>query len=326
MSLPINTNIQWDDAYLYHGSCLKIWEDAYDSKTKDVLIKMPTHEQHWLGRGLYFGVNNVITPVKFALRKAHKNNCDPVIVEVPGKKLRQSVRDKVLDLTHHVGILSSYIISKEFGTFAQHYNDEDTLKNIKNGLFNNKLYSNSIKTFFSLDKEWFTLMKQIEPILKKYNSNNEIIDELRKNSSMNISNLIYDWFNYYKSSGIEKDVPVKAILANFNTGTPLLYNDILDKMSLSERTFYDFTTILSRTEISFLGYKYYTLDEKWKFSDIFVENFMADSTTYEGESEIIAFIAQLIHNNVEWAPPKEKNCYDYAKTLYDDIAKERDQL
>lgn len=319
-----SVNINWDNAILYHGTCLGTWEKAFDKANKDVLIRIPIHEQHWLGRGLYFGVNNIITPVKFALRSAYKSNCTPIILEAPASYVKKAIRDNILDLTHHVGLLTSYIISNQFGEFTKDYNDEKVLKNIKNGLFKNKLYSDSVKTFFSLDKDWYLLMKEIEPVLRRLNTNNEIIDELRKNSTMNISNLIYDWFNYYMSSGTEKDVPIRAIVANFNTGSPLLYKGLVDEMSLSERTFYDFTTILSRTEISFLGYDYYRREEEWNLSNIFSKKLMEDPIIYKGAREIITFIARLIQENVTWI--SERECYEYAKKLYHEIDKERDQL
>ena len=118
---------------------------------------------------------------------------------------------------------------------------------------------------------------------------------------------------------------IRAIVANFNTGSPLLLKGDSEKGSLSERTFYDFTTILSRTEISFLGYDYYQRKDEWNLSSIFNSSYFDKIDTYEGEGQIINFISNLIYENVRWA--KNKNdCDQYATDLYKEIEKERDKL
>lgn len=317
-------NINWEKAYLYHGTSSSRWKDSIISNKKDVRIKIPQHEQNWLGRGLYFGVNNIITPIKFALMKEKAQKTDPIIIEIPASEIKDDIKNRILDLTHHVGLLGSFIISEEFKGLAKDFNDTENLTTINKGLFKSKMYSDIVKTFFSLDQDWYKLMKDIEPVIRELKTENTIIHELKKSSTMNISNLIYDWFNYYVSGGNENEVPIRAIVANFNTGSPLLLKGY-NKSSISERTFYDFTTILSRTEISFLGYDYYKRKDEWNLSSIFNDGFIDKLETYEGEGQIINLISNIIYENIPWV--NDKNDSDtYARELYNEIERERDKL
>ncbi len=107
--------MNWSDVTLYHGTSNFDWQ----SMLKDG-VRIPDKDANWLGRGMYFGVNNALTPIRYAL-----SNCSatpsksPVIVEISATKVKQDILDKILNLTDHAGLIKWYVISEKFKSFAK---------------------------------------------------------------------------------------------------------------------------------------------------------------------------------------------------------------
>ena len=71
-------NINWGSITLYHGTTKNFWDSIINKG-----FKIPDKETNWLGRGMYFGVNNIITPIKYAFEKCKGSNNDdqPIILK-----------------------------------------------------------------------------------------------------------------------------------------------------------------------------------------------------------------------------------------------------
>lgn len=288
-------NIKWNNKILYHGTTKKLWDDVEKRG-----FKIPIKEKNWLGRGIYFGVNNFITPMKYAFDKVKNNKDDqPLIVRIHAKDLKLRYLNKILDLTSHDGMIYFYLISKKFKGLIEELNEEDeVIKRYRENLGKSKFYSDTIKKVLTLDIEWYSLIQNIQPIIGKfYRSTSPLVRELIDICNYNISNLIIDWYNYLISGGQEKDIPISGIIANFNTGDPLVLSGlILD--NFKNRIFYDYVSFLNRTELSIFGFKYYrdyNKESYWNIKDLFINNNFTGKYIL-GEVSIKNHLMEIINN------------------------------
>lgn len=290
-------NIKWNNKILYHGTTKNSWE-----LVKNEGFRITKKEKNWLGRGIYFGVDNILTPMKYAFDNVKDKEDDiPIILKIDAESLKKEYLNKVLDLTNHNGIIYFYLISIMFKKFTDELNKEDrTINNYRNKFENSFIYSDVIKKVFTLDMEWYSFLQNIQPIIDNFkNFKSPLVQEIIDHCSLNISNLIIDWFNYFISGGQENEIPIRGVMANFNTGEPI----IIPKLILKEtgdvnRIFYDYISLLNRTELAIFGFNYYQAyneNVRWNFNDIFINNYIDDKIIeLSGEVAIKNYLIKMI--------------------------------
>lgn len=275
---PLN-DIYWDKIKIYHGTHNK-YLDAILSKG----FFIPNHDENWLGKGTYFAVNNIFLPILFSeshVKKADEigdKNCYPVILEIKAKYLADNIKARILDLTSQQGLSLFHSISKDFVNFISKYDDfpvlEKELRRLEDSFANSPLYNGALKPHLLPNKDWFLLSLGARRTL-------DVLDpqsgpaKLLKDSSINITNIIFDWFNYKHSCGIETNIPIRGVMGNFNSGqgTPIALEKIFTGRKI-DRRFADYISYLNRTELSIFGYDYYrSEDEKfWAFHRLFKDS------------------------------------------------------
>ena len=264
-------DIDWRKIKLYHGTTgqniKKILSDGFHV--------IPTNDGNWLGRGTYFAVNNVFLPILFSKKQAKKHGDVPAIIEINGEFLSEDIKSKILDLTSQPGINMFHNISYDFTNFLKPYEKYQELQNELNQLekhfASSPFYNEKIKPNLIPNIDWFVFAIGTSNITKNYDDYEKGIKELKRISKKNITNVIFDWFNYKYSCGIEKDVPIKGIMAHFNTGTPIALASVLKKTKI-QRGFADYISYLNRTELSIFGYNYYCKENGnafWNFKKLF---------------------------------------------------------
>jgi hypothetical protein len=324
----IFSDINWKDSNLYHGTTKNTWEAI---KEKGVII--PQHEGNWLGRGMYFGVNNILTPIKFALEKSNKGN-PPIIIEIPAASIKQTILLKLMDLTNHYGLIYSYFISEKFKAFADELNrDDPEIQQMKSNFLYSPLYSDKFKKFLSLDMEWYLFIKHIEPIMNQFDFKSPFFTELKEVSKFHISNLIIDWFNYFRSGGSEEEIPIKCIVGNFNVGEPIFLSKYGAKTLLTDRIFFDFISFLNRTELSIFGFEYYKAykeDSTWKLDSIFSNGKLTKTNCiiHEGDNQIKDLLSKFIkpYLNLYDVGNDESLLKSLSNELYEILTEQKDRL
>lgn len=256
--------IDWENVKLYHGTS-NIWR-------KDIFNKglfRPIHDMNWLGRGTYFAVNNLFMPILYSSNKAIKTNSEPYIIEINGKYLSSEIKNKILDLTSQKGLNLLHLITNDFINYINIYRDFPALKQkfnlLENHFSESPFYNTQIKKQLIPDLDWFVfaiLSKDKEDFISDKFKNLKVL------SKDNITNIILDWYNFKVSCGNDKDVPIKGVLGNFNTGTPIALFSSLKKQ-LKKYGFVDYTNYLSRTEIAIFGYDLYDNNSFWSFKKLF---------------------------------------------------------
>lgn len=267
-------DIDWRKIKLYHGTS--------DKYLKSILTKgffIPKHEGNWLGRGTYFAVNNIFLPILFSSSHVKKSGGNPVIIEINAEYLADDIKTKILDLTVQPGLNLFHNISNDFFNFIKPYDRypdlKDELKLLEEHYTASPFYDDKLKPHLLPNLDWFVLALGAKQITDNLDLGTEDrIDKLRDKGSENITNLIFDWFNFKYSCGIETDVPIRGVLANFNSGqgTPIALANILKEHKI-KRGFADYISYLNRMELSIFGYDYYRSEEQyWDFRKLFCVN------------------------------------------------------
>lgn len=279
------------DIYLYHGTHSDAWHGIQKGG-----FRIPS-DTNWLGRGVYWGYDNFLIPVSYAVKAARRYGNEPVLLRVAESCVLPSVLERTLDLTKSDGLLSAYYMIREFGELLDEFSDDD----LRRGFHNSPMYSAKVRRDLSLDMNWYLTLKLIQPVLDALETTGPPVDELRNASHMHISNILIDWFNYYRSAGTEGRVPIRIVKGSFNTGSPLfLPNRALDhRGGRLGRVFYDFISFLNRTELSVLGFRYYWhydgVDQYWKLDEI-IRDPSTSIKPYCGRDDIVAFISRRIRS------------------------------
>lgn len=266
--------INWNKIRLYHGT-----NDTYLSSIQDKGFFIPQHDGNWLGRGTYFAVNNIFLPILFSNMHVNKNGGAPAIIEIDANYLAEDIKANVLDLTSQDGLNTFHNICNDFVNFIKPYEGYPELKKelglLEKHYAASPLYSDKCKPNLIPNLEWFLLAIGLKPIANILDiESDERIYSLYQKGEENITNLIFDWFNFKFSSGMEKDVPIRGIMANFNSGegTPIALSKVL-KGDQIKRGFADYISYLNRTELTIFGYDYYKADNKfWSFDSLFKES------------------------------------------------------
>ena len=207
--------------------------------------------------------------------------------------------------------------------------DDDIIRKYRNQFNDSSLYASKVKRVLSLDIEWYIVTKMIEPILRNLNFKSSLVSELKNISNINLSNLVIDWYNYFESGGREEDVPIKGIMASFNTGDPLLLSPYLSGANKSDRVFYDFITYLNRTELSIFGFEYYKSymdnNNAWTIGDIFInKNILTNKDNLtEGEGPIKNKLMNIM-KCTKFPNLSEDIIRDNTKLLFDAIIRQDD--
>lgn len=317
--------MNWNDITLYHGTTNVGWK----SILKDG-VRIPAHDANWLGRGMYFGVNNVLTPIRYAL-----NNCNstygktPIIVEINAAQVRQDILDKILNLTNHAGLIDWYFISEKFKGFAK-----SLVPEVRQSLLASPLYSQKVKTALTLDMEWYYFLKQIEPIILSQDSTSPFILDLKTQAAIHIYNLIIDWFNYSVSGGDENEIPIKGMLGTFNTGEPMSSFETSRKSAaVSKRIFFDYVSFLNRIELSIFGFKYYQAYDKgesgWALTNLFKSGKVkegVDYTIYSGKDQIIGLLERIVKSHMRMQDEEKYEATMLCKELYTILGLQDDTL
>lgn len=256
--------IDWKKVKLYHGTSIVSKKNIFE----EGLFK-PHKNTNWLGRGTYFAVNNIFTPIFYSNKKAEEKKTDPYIIEINGEDLSSEIKKKILDLTSQKGLNLLHLITNEFTNYINIYRDFPDIKKkfhlLEKHFSESPFYNNQIKEHLIPDLDWFVFA-----ILSKKNENllSDKFKNLKELSKDNITNLILDWYNFKVSCGNESDVPIKGVMGNFNTGTPIALSPS-SKKKLNEYDFSDYINYLNRTEIAIFGYDLYDNNTHWDFEKLF---------------------------------------------------------
>lgn len=269
-------NIDWDKIKLYHGT-----NDFYLNSIMKKGFFIPIQEGNWLGKGTYFAVNNVFMPILYSnghvksyKEKDKSAKVVPAILEIEGKYLSFKIKDKILDLTVQKGLNLFHNISNEFSKFINPYEgnkeQKDEFDIFEKHFANSPFYNDDLKPNLIPNLEWLAFATSTNPTIKEFRDEHGIrLEELKKISNSNISNIIFAWFNYKYSCGIENEIPIRGVMAHFNTGTPISLSKVLQGKDI-DRGFADYISYLNRTELSIFGYKYYGNNQQyWSFNDLF---------------------------------------------------------
>lgn len=265
-------SIDWSKVKLYHGTNDKFLRSII---TKGFYI--PEHDRNWLGRGTYFAVNNIFLPILFSSSHVKKHGGNPVIIEINAEYLADDIKATILDLTSQQGLNLFHNISNDFINFIKPYERypelKEELKLLEKHFKASPFYNEILKPNLIPNLEWFMLAIGAKQITDSINfGNDERIDKLKNEGGDHITNLIFDWFNFKYSCGIEADVPIRGVMANFNSGqgTPIALASILQKEDKIKRSFADYISYLNRTELSIFGYDYYrNKGQFWDFKRLF---------------------------------------------------------
>jgi len=322
-----SSTIDWDNIKLYHGTSDK-YLDSIISKG----FYIPQHDRNWLGKGTYFAVNNIFLPILFSNShvKSESGDCS-AIIEIHGKYLSDSIKSKIINLTTQQDLNLFHNISKDFNDFISPYDNYPELKkelNLQEEHFSaSPFYEKKLERTLLPSLNWFMLALGIgsETDLLEMSGDKEIA-RLKAKSTENITNIIYDWFNYKYSCGIENEVPIRGVMASFDSGegTPIALAKILKKHKLN-RSFSDYVTYLNRTELSIFGYDYYRSDgEFWDFNKLFdVENPLLDMhyCKYVGKGPIESLLADSFEKSKKYGYAMDRKDIS---DLYELLISERD--
>ena len=281
--------IDWNTIKLYHGT-----NYGFIRAITEKGFYIPKHNANWLGRGTYFAVNNIFLPILFSNNHAKKHKgeqgeqAEPAIIEINAEFLADYIKNTILDLTTQHGLSIFHNISNDFINFINLYDGypelEDELRLLEKHFAASPFYHEKLKPNLVPNLNWFLLALGYQEVSEQSNVNdNQIIAELNQKGSENITNLIFDWFNFKYSSGIENDVPIRGIMAHFNSGqgTPIALANILNNQKI-KRSFADYISYLNRTELSVFGYDYYgSRGSFWDFHKLFCVDKPKKGTHYQ---------------------------------------------
>jgi hypothetical protein len=311
-------NIDWEKVKLYHGTS-DLWKNDIFNKG----LYKPNHDMNWLGRGTYFTVDNIFMPILYSNNKAKETNSSPYIIEIEGKYLSSEIKTKILDLTSQKGLNLLHLITNEFVDYINIYKDFPALKEkfnlLERHFSESPFYNSQISKQLIPDLDWFVfaiLSKNKEDFLSNKFKN---LKDLTKD---NITNVILDWYNFKVSCGNDKDVPIKGVMGNFNTGTPIaLFSSLKEK--LDEHGFSDYTNYLSRSEIAIFGYDLYDNGDFWNFEKLFscTPKRNQHYKEYIGNGPILELLVNSFDNIESFGLRIDK--YEINK-LYNTIINERD--
>jgi len=299
--MKILNSINWSTIKLYHGT-----NDEYLRSIFKNGFFIPIHDGNWLGRGTYFAVNNIFLPILFSNSHAKKHGGHPVIIEINAKYLADDIKNTILDLTTQQGLNVFHNICNDFINFIKPYDRypelKDELKLLEKHFAASPFYDEKLKPNLIPNLDWFVLAIGVKKITDNLEiDKDERIDGLRIKGSENITNLIFDWFNFKYSCGMEVEVPIRGVMASYNSGqgTPIALANILKDHKIN-RSFADYISYLNRAELSIFGYDYYRCKEQfWDFKRLFSEEPQENThfKKYIGQGPIINLLKKSFNES-----------------------------